>query len=69
VDVIISAPQKVWTGPACVALIMLSERAADRMASTQETSFSMSLKRWCAIMDTYDHHADRWFARLSRDQC
>jgi len=54
VDVVISAPQKGWTGPACAALLMLSERAAEKMAETQETSFSMSLKRWCAIMDTYE---------------
>jgi aspartate aminotransferase-like enzyme len=54
VDSIISAPQKGWTGPACCALVMLSERAAEVMAETQETSFSMSLKRWCAIMDTYE---------------
>jgi len=54
VDSIISAPQKGWTGPACAALIMLSERAAEKMAETRETSFSMSLKRWSAIMDTYE---------------
>lgn len=54
VDAIISAPQKGWTGSACAALIMLSERATDRMATTTETSFSMSLKRWSAIMDTYE---------------
>jgi len=54
VDAIISAPQKGWTGPACAALVMLSERAAGKMADTQETSFSMSLKKWCAIMDTYE---------------
>ena len=54
VDVVVSAPQKGWTGPACAALVMLSERAVDRMATTQETSFSMSLKKWSAIMDTYE---------------
>jgi aspartate aminotransferase-like enzyme len=54
VDAIISAPQKGWTGSACAALIMLSERAVDRMATTTETSYSMSLKRWSAIMDTYE---------------
>jgi aspartate aminotransferase-like enzyme len=54
VDAVISAPQKGWTGPACAALIMLSEAAVERMAETQETSFSMSLKRWSAIMDTYE---------------
>ena len=29
VDVIISAPQKAWSGPACCALVMLSGRARD----------------------------------------
>lgn len=55
VDVVISAPQKGWTGPACAALVMMSDRAAARMKDTDETSFSMSLKRWSAIMDTYEN--------------
>lgn len=54
VDVIISAPQKGWTGPCCAALVMMSERAATKLQTTAETSFSMSLKRWSAIMDTYE---------------
>jgi alanine-glyoxylate transaminase/serine-glyoxylate transaminase/serine-pyruvate transaminase len=54
VDVLISAPQKGWTGPPCAALVQLSKRAAERMQTTQETSYSMSLKRWGAIMDTYE---------------
>lgn len=54
VDVVISAPQKGWTGPACAALVMMSERARDVMNESTETSFSISLKRWSAIMDTYE---------------
>jgi aspartate aminotransferase-like enzyme len=54
VDVVISAPQKGWTGPCCAALVMMSDNAAKKMQTTQETSFSMSLKRWSAIMDTYE---------------
>lgn len=53
VDVVISAPQKGWTGPACAALVQMSDAAVLKMQETQETSFSMSLKRWTAIMDTY----------------
>lgn len=53
VDVVISAPQKGWTGPCCAALVMMSERAVQKLQTTKETSFSMSLKRWSAIMDTY----------------
>jgi alanine-glyoxylate transaminase / serine-glyoxylate transaminase / serine-pyruvate transaminase len=56
VDVLISAPQKGWTGAPCAALVMMSELAADVMNSqpvNAETSFSISLKRWTAIMDAY----------------
>jgi alanine-glyoxylate transaminase/serine-glyoxylate transaminase/serine-pyruvate transaminase len=55
VDVLITAPQKGWTGPPCAALVMMSQAAADRMASeSADSSFSISLKRWSAIMDTYE---------------
>lgn len=55
VDVVISAPQKGWTGPCCAALVMMSEGAAAKLQTTSETSFSMSLKRWSAIMETYEN--------------
>lgn len=56
VDVLISAPQKGWTGPPCAALVMMSETAVTKMRqSEKDTSFSMSLKRWSAIMDTYEN--------------
>lgn len=54
VDVVISAPQKGWTGPCCAALVMMSDRAVERLQETEDTSFSISLKRWSAIMDTYE---------------
>lgn len=54
VDVVISAPQKGWTGPASAALVMMSDAAVVKMRETEETSFSVSLKRWSAIMDTYE---------------
>ena len=41
VDVVISAPQKGWTGPACAALVMMSDRAVAKMETTEETSFSL----------------------------
>jgi len=54
IDIVISAPQKGWTGPACAALVMMSNLAVDKMMAKQEDSFSLSLKRWAAIMDTYE---------------
>jgi aspartate aminotransferase-like enzyme len=53
IDVLISAPQKGWSGPACCGLVMLSAKATARMATTEETSFSLSLKKWVGIMDMY----------------
>jgi alanine-glyoxylate transaminase / serine-glyoxylate transaminase / serine-pyruvate transaminase len=56
VDVLISAPQKGWTGSPCCALVLLSARALDCMNAqppNAESSFSLSLKRWSAIMDAY----------------
>merc|ERR1712151_147764 len=54
VDVVISAPQKGWTGPACAALVMMSELATEKMNNTPGSSFSISLKRWSALMDKYE---------------
>jgi len=53
VDVVISAPQKGWTGPCCCAMVMMTDRAVSKLPTTAETSFAMSLKRWSAIMDKY----------------
>ena len=67
VDVVISAPQKGWTGPACAALVMMSDAAVAKLQTTQETSFSMSLKRWSAIMDTYESGAFGYHTTMPTD--
>jgi len=54
VDVYITAPQKGWTGPAGVALIMLSERATEKLNSTSSDSLCLSLNRWDNIMKAYE---------------
>eukprot|EP00934_Nitzschia_sp_Nitz4_P002998 Nitzschia sp. Nitz4//scaffold54_size114964//25150//26503//NITZ4_003839-RA/size114964-augustus-gene-0.16-mRNA-1//-1//CDS//3329554315//2988//frame0 len=53
VDVVISAPQKGWTGPCCSALVMLSEKAVAKLETTTSSSFSLSLTKWIGIMDAY----------------
>jgi len=54
VDVLISAPQKVWSSSPCCALIGLSDRARTKIDSTTSTSFSCDLKKWLQIMETYE---------------
>ena len=56
VDVLITAPQKGWSGPACMAMVALGQRALDRMgplAEDQCGSFSLSLRKWREVMDAY----------------
>jgi len=54
VDVVISAPQKGWTGPAGVTMMMLSEKACEKVNSTTSDSLSLSLNRWDGIMKAYE---------------
>jgi len=53
VDVIVTAPQKGWSGLAGVGVAMLGERAVERLATTTSSSFVLDLKKWVAIMDAY----------------
>ncbi len=54
VDVLVSAPQKGWSGSPCCAFVMLSERARSAIDGTASTSFAMDLKKWLQIMETYE---------------
>ena len=54
VDVVITAPQKGWSSSPCCALIALSDRAREKIDTTQSTSFSMDLKKWLQIMEAYE---------------
>ncbi len=67
VDVLISAPQKGWSGPPCCALVMLSERARTLIDSTTSTSFACDLKKWLQIMETYEKGAHAYHATLPTD--
>ena len=53
VDVLITAPQKGWSGPACCALVLLSERARnvamDPAAQPVSNSFSCNLNKWITV--------------------
>jgi len=53
VDVYVSAPQKSWTAPAGVGIVMLGDRAMKVLETTTSTSFSLDLKKWVSISDAY----------------
>jgi aspartate aminotransferase-like enzyme len=64
VDVLISAPQKGWSGPPGCAFVMLSEAAARVMAGTTSTSFACDLKKWREIMAAYEGGAQAYHATM-----
>jgi aspartate aminotransferase-like enzyme len=54
VDVLITAPQKGWSSTPCCAMVALSTRARAAIDSTTSSSYSMDLKKWLQIVETYE---------------
>ncbi len=67
VDVLVSAPQKGWSGPPCCALVALGERARSRIDATTSTSFACDLKKWLQIMEAYEAGGHAYHATLPTD--
>jgi len=67
VDVIISAPQKGWSGSPCCAFVMLSERARTAIDGTTSSSFAADLKKWLQIMETYEGGGHAYHTTLPTD--
>ncbi len=67
VDVLISAPQKGWSGSPCAGLLMLSPRARERIESTTSTSFAGDLRKWLEIMAAYENGAHAYHATMPTD--
>ena len=67
VDVLISAPQKGWSGSPCCALVMLGDRARERIESTQSSSYSCDLRKWLQIMEAYEGGGHLYHATLPTD--
>jgi len=67
VDVLISAPQKGWSGTPCCALVMLGERAIERLDETESSSFACDLKKWREIMAAYERGGHAYHATMPTD--
>ena len=67
VDVLISAPQKGWSASPCSALVMLGERALDRITATTSSSFACDLRKWLEIMQAYENGGHAYHATLPTD--
>ncbi|MFQ6004657.1 MAG: aminotransferase class V-fold PLP-dependent enzyme [Woeseia sp.] len=67
VDVLISAPQKGWSGSPCCALVMLNDAARDAMISAASTSFACDLAKWLEIMQAYEDGGHAYHATMPTD--
>jgi aspartate aminotransferase-like enzyme len=67
VDILITAPQKGWSAPACAGLVMLNETARKRIDSTTSTSFACDLRKWLQIMEAYEQGGFAYHATMPTD--
>ena len=67
VDILVSAPQKGWSGSPCAAFVMLNNRAVRAMADTTSTSFACDLDKWLGIMRAYEDGAHAYHATMPTD--
>ena len=67
VDVLITAPQKGWSGSPCCAMVMLSERARTAIDSTTSSSFACDLKKWLQVMESYENGTHMYHTTMPTD--
>jgi len=67
VDVLISAPQKGWSASPSAGLVMMSDRAKERLDTTTSNSFALDLKKWQSIMAAYENGGHAYHATMPTD--
>ena len=67
IDVLISAPQKGWSGSPCCGMVMPSAAAVARVNDTQSSSFACDLKKWLHIMQAYENGGHAYHATMPTD--
>ncbi len=67
VDVLVSAPQKGWSGSPACAMVMLSERARAAIDGTTSTSFACDLKKWLQIMEAFENGGHAYHTTMPTD--
>ena len=67
VDILITAPQKGWSGSPCSGLVMLSPAAKQKIETTVSTSFACDLLKWLKIMEAYEKGGHAYHATMPTD--
>ncbi|CAE7200544.1 AGXT [Symbiodinium pilosum] len=67
VDVLISAPQKGWSGPASSGIVLLSKLARAHLDSSSTDSFALDLRKWAAVMEAYQNGGHMYHTTMPTD--
>mmetsp|Transcript_6311 Transcript_6311/g.7675 ORF Transcript_6311/g.7675 Transcript_6311/m.7675 type:complete len:378 (-) Transcript_6311:416-1549(-) len=67
IDILVTAPQKGWSGPACVGIVMLNETAKKAMDNSEPTSFCCNLPKWLTVMKKYEDGGFMYYTTLPTD--
>lgn len=67
VDLLVSAPQKGWSGTPSAGFVMFGPAALEAMAGTTSTSFALDLGTWLAIADGYVEGRAGYHATMPTD--
>ncbi|NNG18820.1 alanine--glyoxylate aminotransferase family protein [Naumannella sp. ID2617S] len=67
VDVLLSAPQKGWSGTPCAGYVMLNERAREAVQQSSSSSFANDLKKWLSITEGYRDGKHGYHATMPTD--
>lgn len=67
VDVLLSAPQKGWSGSPCAGFVMLGDAGAEAVRARESTSFAIDLAKWLSIADEYRAGRPAYHATMPTD--
>jgi aspartate aminotransferase-like enzyme len=67
VDVLITAPQKGWSGSPGAAYVMVDERARSAILASTSTSFAADLRKWLSIAEGYVAGRHAYHATMPTD--
>ena len=67
IDVLVSAPQKGWSGSPGCAFVMLSPRARAAVDAGTSSSFACDLKKWLQVMEAYACGGHAYHATMPTD--
>ena len=67
VDVLLSAPQKGWSGSPCAGFVMLGGAGRAAVTSTTSTSFAADLGTWLSITEAYLEGRTPYHATMPTD--